>query len=79
MMNLDSSHTLGGQDNAPSGPPSINVTAANGQPMHCIATFKAIICLNERTVEDTVHVFKESRRLLLAWYTAQKLGILPDH
>ena len=79
VMSSDTAHTMGVQDSVLSKPPSINVTAANGQSMHCIGTFKAIIHLHERAVEDTIYVFKESQGLLLAWYTAQKLGILPDH
>lgn len=79
VMSADTAHMLGMEDAALDRPPSINVTAANGPSMECISTFKAIIHLNERAVEDTVHVFKESRGLLLAWYTAKKLGILPDH
>ena len=79
VMSSATAHALGVQDSALSKPPSIDITAANGQAMNCIGTFKAIIHLNERGVEDTIYVFNESRGLLLAWYTAQKLGILPDH
>ena len=79
VMSADTAHILGVKDNALSRPPSFDVTAANGQPMRCIGTFKVIIRLDGRAVEDTVYVFNESQGCLLAWYTAQKLGILPDH
>ncbi|XP_043188392.1 uncharacterized protein K02A2.6-like [Amphibalanus amphitrite] len=79
VMSADTARKLGMEDVALDRPPCINVTAANGQSMECIGTFKAIIHLNGRAADDTVHVFKESRGLLLAWYTAKKLGILPDH
>ena len=79
VMSADTARKLGMEDVALDRPPCINVTAANGQSMECIGTFKAIIHLNDRAADDTVHVFKESRGLLLAWYTAKKLGILPDH
>ena len=59
--------------------PSIQVSAANGQLMCCIGTFEVSISLQGRVARDTVYVFTESRGMLLAWYTAKTLGILPAH
>ena len=79
VMSSDTARRLGVYEHSLSQPPSIRISAANGQRMHCIGTFKTVFRLKDRAAEDTVHVFKESRGLLLAWYTAQQLGILPDH
>ncbi|KAF0309805.1 hypothetical protein FJT64_019101 [Amphibalanus amphitrite] len=62
-----------------SPPPSIQISAANLQPMRCTGTFEVFISLQDRLIRDTVYVFTESRGMLLAWYTAKSLAILPDH
>lgn len=79
VMSAEIAHSIGVSDDELSDPPGFEVSAANGQAMRCIGTFRAVVTLGERSVEDTIHVFRESRGLLLAWYTAKNLGILPEH
>ena len=79
VMSTEAARQLGVHEEDLSPPPSIEIAAANGQPMCCIGTFKTTISLQGRATEGTVHVFTEARGMLLAWYTAKKLGILPAH
>ncbi|XP_043234479.1 uncharacterized protein K02A2.6-like [Amphibalanus amphitrite] len=78
-MSAETARLLGVTTDALSPPPSIQISAANGQPMCCIGTFDTFISLQDKTSRDTVYVFPESRGMLLAWYTAKALGILPAH
>ena len=66
-MSAELARHLGVQKEDLSPPPSIQISAANGQPMFCTGTFEVSISLQDKTVRDTVYVFSESR------------GILPDH
>ena len=79
VMSAAMARHLGVQEEDLLPSPSIQISAANGQPMHCIGTFEAFISLQDRTARDTVYVFTEARGMLLAWYTAKSLGILPGH
>ena len=79
VISTETAHRLGIRRADLSTPPSIEISAANGQPMSCIGTFQITISLQGRTAEDTAYVFEESRGMLLAWYTAKKLDILPAH
>lgn len=79
VMNADTARQLGVRKEDLSRPPKMEVAAANGQPMHCTGTFQASVRLYNKAAKVTVHVFEESRGLLLAWYTAKELGILPQH
>ena len=79
VMSEETARRLGVRREDLSPPPSIEISAANGQAMNCIGTFKVNISLQGRATEDTVHVFREARGMLLAWYTAKKLDILPAH
>ncbi|XP_043223982.1 uncharacterized protein K02A2.6-like [Amphibalanus amphitrite] len=79
VMSAELARQLGVRQEDLSPPPSIQISAANLQPMRCTGTFEVFISLQDRLIRDTVYVFTESRGMLLAWYTAKSLAILPDH
>ena len=54
------------------------VLAANGQPLDCLGTLNLIFHLGSRSVADRVTVVDSVDGILLAWYVARDLGILPD-
>ena len=54
------------------------VIAANGQPLDCLGTCNLIFHLGSRSVADRVTVVDSVDGILLAWYVARDLGILPD-
>ena len=53
-----------------------DVVAANGQTMTYLGSFNTTISLQEASTQETVHVFREVRGMLISWYTAKNLGIL---
>ena len=53
------------------------VMAADGQTMNCLGTFQLLVSLGEYEVVTDVAVFEEVDGILLAWYLARDLGLLP--